>query len=244
MADRKGPVGIVLAAAAVAVWLGVTHHDPGDLLAGAEHVVADLRPTTTQDPTPAPSTHPVDVAAVEAALASLPVKGRAPKTGYSREQFGPAWADVDHTGCDQRNETLARGMTNLTFKPGTHDCVVLTGTLADPYTGTTIDFRRGEDTSSAVQIDHRVPLANAWVTGAQQWDAGKREQFANDPLNLIAVDGPTNASKGDGDAATWLPPNKAYRCDYVAAQVDVKAKYRLWVTQAEHDAIARILDRC
>jgi len=243
VADRRGTAGIVLAGAAVAVWLGVTHHDPGNLLASAEQLVEDLRPTTAQDTAPA-SVHPVDVVAAEATLATLPVKGRAPKTGYSREQFGPAWADVDHSGCDQRNETLARGMTNLTFKPETHDCVVLTGTLADPYTGTTIDFRRGQDTSSAVQIDHRVPLANAWVTGAQQWDIGKREQFANDPLNLVAVDGPTNASKGDGDAATWLPPNKAYRCEYVAAQVDVKAKYGLWVTQAEHDAIARILDRC
>ena len=132
MADRRGTAGIVLAGAAVAVWLGVTHHDPGNLLASAEQV-EDLRPTSAQDTAPV-SVHPVDLVAAEATLATLPVKGRAPKTGYSREQFGPAWADVDHSGCDQRNETLARGMTSLTFKPETHDCVVLTGTLADPYT--------------------------------------------------------------------------------------------------------------
>ena len=177
-------------------------------------------------------------------LERLPVKGRAPKTGYDRDQFGQAWADVDRNGCDTRNDVLARDLGDVTFKPGTHDCVVLTGTLSDPYTGTTIDFRRGQDTSAAVQIDHRVPLSNAWQTGAQRWDAATRQQFANDPMNLAAVDGPTNSAKGDGDAATWLPPNKAYRCAYVAAQVEVKVKYGLWVTAPEHDAIARVLERC
>ncbi|WP_425358533.1 HNH endonuclease family protein [Xylanimonas cellulosilytica] len=186
----------------------------------------------------------VDVAAARALLDGLPVKGRAPKTGYDRDQFGQAWADVDRNGCDTRNDILGRDMVDETFKPGTHDCVVLTGVLSDPYTGETIDFRRGQDTSAAVQIDHRVPLSNAWQTGAQQWDAATRERFANDPANLAAVDGPTNSAKGDGDAATWLPPNTSYRCAYVAAQLQVKAKYGLWVTAPEHDAIARILDRC
>lgn len=178
------------------------------------------------------------------ALASLPVKGRAPKTGYDRDQFGQSWRDVDRNGCDQRNDVLARDLVDETFKPGTRDCVVLTGTLADPYTGTTIAFRRGQDTSSAVQIDHVVALSNAWQTGAQQLDEGTREMLANDPLNLLATDGPTNAAKGDGDAATWLPPARGFRCDYVARQVAVKARYGLWVTAAERDAIARILQEC
>jgi len=179
-----------------------------------------------------------------AALGTLEVKGRAPKTGYDREAFGPAWADVDRNGCDTRNDILARDLEAETFKPGTRDCVVMTGTLDDPYTATTIAFQRGNATSSAVQIDHVVALSDAWQKGAQQLDADTRQAFANDPLNLLAVDGPTNQAKGDGDAATWLPPNKAFRCEYVARQVAVKATYKLWVTQAEHDAIARILTTC
>ena len=189
---------------------------------------------------------PVAAASGDAAtaLAKLPVKGRAPKTGYTREQFGPAWADVDHNGCDTRNDVLKRDMTKETFKPGTHDCVVLTGTLADPYTKKTITFTRGNGTSEAVQIDHLVALSDAWQKGAQQLDAGSRQNLGNDPLNLLAVDGPTNQAKGDGDAATWLPPNKAFRCTYVARQVAVKAKYHLYVTQAEHDAIGGVLAGC
>lgn len=179
-----------------------------------------------------------------AALSGLPVKGRAPRTGYSRDQFGPAWADVDHNGCDTRNDVLARDLTRTVTDPGTHDCIVLSGVLADPYTGTRIDFLRGQATSTAVQIDHVVALSDAWQKGAQQLDGVARRQLANDPLNLLAVDGPTNSGKGDGDAATWLPPSKAFRCQYVARQVAVKQAYALWVTQAEHDAIAGILARC
>ena len=179
-----------------------------------------------------------------AQLETLPVKGRGPKTGYSRDEFGPAWADVDRNGCDTRNDILARDLQSETFKPGTQDCVVLTGTLADRYTGTTISFVRGNTTSSDVQIDHIVALSDAWQKGARQLSADQRRQLANDPLNLMAADGPTNSAKGDKDAATWLPPNKAFRCEYVARQTAVKAKYQLWVTPAEHDAIAGILDAC
>ncbi|MFX1820968.1 HNH endonuclease family protein [Pseudarthrobacter sp. CC4] len=177
-------------------------------------------------------------------LESIPVKGRAPKTGYTREEFGPAWADVDRNGCDTRNDVLARDLTNETFKQGTNNCVVMTGTLADKYTGTTITFTRGQDTSSDVQIDHIVALSDAWQKGAQQLSDDQRKELANDPLNLMAADGPTNGAKGDKDAATWLPPNKTFRCEYVARQTAVKAKYRLWVTQAEHDAIVSLLEGC
>jgi hypothetical protein len=179
-----------------------------------------------------------------AALERIPIKGRAPKTGYSREEFGPAWADVDRNGCDTRNDILARDLEDETFKPGTRDCVVSTGTLADRYTGTTISFVRGDKTSAAVQIDHLVPLSDAWQKGARQLSGEQRQQFANDPLNLMAADGSTNGAKGDKDAATWLPPNKAFRCEYVARQTAVKAKYQLWVTPAEHDAIATVLAAC
>jgi hypothetical protein len=177
-------------------------------------------------------------------LESIPVKGRAPKTGYTRDEFGPAWADVDRNGCDTRNDVLARDLANETFKPGTNNCVVASGTLVDKYTGTTINFVRGQDTSAEVQIDHIVPLSDAWQKGAQQLSAAQRKELANDPLNLMAADGPTNSAKGDKDAATWLPPNRGFRCEYVARQTAVKAKYSLWVTQAEHDAITRILEVC
>lgn len=178
------------------------------------------------------------------ALNTLPVKGRAPKTGYSRDAFGQRWADIDRNGCDTRNDILRRDLTHTTLKPGTHGCVVLSGTLNDPYTGKTIAFVRGSRTSSAVQIDHVVALSNAWQTGAQNIAYDQRERLANDPLNLLAVDGPANQQKSDGDAATWLPPQKAYRCHYVARQVAVKKRYNLWVTQPEKDAISRILAAC
>ncbi len=175
-------------------------------------------------------------------LDSIPVKGRAPETGYSRDEFGPAWADTDHNGCDQRNDILRRDLTDETFKAGTHGCVVMSGTRNDPYTGRTIAFRKSAAT--AIQIDHVVALQNAWVTGAYHWTEAKRESLATDPLNLVAVDGSTNESKGSGDAATWLPPHKSYRCAYVARQVAVKAKYGAWMTKAEKAAIRTVLTTC
>lgn len=191
-----------------------------------------------------PSVGAVDTAAALAKLAALPVKGRAPKTGYSREEFGPAWADVDRNGCDTRNDMLRRDLEVTAYRSGSRDCVVATGVLFDPYTAARIEFVRGNGTSAAVQIDHVVALSDAWQKGAQQLSPERRLAFANDPLNLLAVDGPSNNKKGDGDAATWLPPNNAYRCAYVARQVSVKAGYGLWVTLAERDAMVRVLSAC
>lgn len=176
-------------------------------------------------------------------LATLPIKGRAPKTGYDRDQFGQAWADVDRNGCDTRNDILKRDLTAVSYTNSV-PCKVQSGTLADPYTAMTITFVRGASTSSAVQIDHVVALSDAWQKGAQQLSREQRTALANDPLNLQATDGPTNQQKGDGDAASWLPPNKSFRCEYVARQIAVKAAYKLWVTQAEHDAMAAILGDC
>jgi hypothetical protein len=179
-----------------------------------------------------------------ATLASLPIKGRAPKTGYSRAQFGPTWADVDRNGCDTRNDMLKRDLTEIIFKVKTKNCVVLTGVLQDRYSGETIYFTRGNITSMEVQIDHVVALSNAWQTGAFKLTMAQRTAFANDPLNLFAVKGRLNSQKGDGDAATWLPPLKSFRCAYVAQQIAVKAKYSLWVTAPEKDAMVRILAAC
>ena len=180
----------------------------------------------------------------EAVLETLAVKGRAPKTGYERSQFGPAWTDVDRNGCDTRNDILYRDLTSITYKPGTRDCVVLSGVLVDPYSGEKIAFERGAKTSMDVQIDHVVALSNAWQTGAFKLSYEKRLAFANDPMNLLAVKGRLNSQKGDGDAATWLPPLKSIRCAYVAQQIVVKAKYGLWVTPPEKAAMQSLLAKC
>ena len=189
-----------------------------------------LAPTNTQ-------AAPIDALA---ALNNLEVKGRAPKTGYARSQF-PHWSDPDRNGCDARNDTLKRDLTNITYKAGTRDCKVIAGQLLDPFSGKVITFSA---TKVVIDIDHVVALSNAWQTGAAYFDKNKRSQIANDPLNLLAVDAKLNRKKGDGDAATWLPPNKTFRCEYVARQVAVKAKYGLWVTQPEKVAIDKILSTC
>jgi len=185
------------------------------------------------------STH----ADVIALLDSIPVKGRASGTGYDGSmEFWGMWQYTDD--CSTRNLILARDLTGVTYRNRT--CVVNTGVLNDPYTGQVIDFRYGAapGQSDAIQIDHVVSRYNAWVTGASAWTEEQRFAFANDPLDLLAVGTAINQEKGNGDAATWLPPNKAFRCQYVTIQVQVKAKYGLWMTRSEHDAIAGVLANC
>ena len=186
---------------------------------------------------------------VVAELDSLLVKGRAPKTGYARSLFGDAWTDDvtvadGRNGCDTRNDILRRDLVDIVLKPDSNGCAVLSGVLNDPYTGTSVEFRRGPDSSALVQIDHMVALSDAWQTGAQEWDELTRRNFANDPRNLQSTLGWVNQEKGDSDAASWLPPNTTYRCTYVIRIIDVKAAYRLWVTPAERDALARELAQC
>lgn len=207
---------------------------------------------SSDEPSPAPSLLPdggmrspfpaVPVTAdVFELLDSIDVKGRAPKTGYDRVgQFGEAWLDVDANRCDTRNDILGRDLSNVVKRD---DCIVTSGTLNDPFSGEEIHFVRGAD-SGRVQIDHVVALMNAWETGAQQFSQEKRVLFANDPLNLLAVDGALNQQKGAADAATWLPPKKNFRCAYVARQVSVKAAYGLWMTLPEQEAVLRILRDC
>lgn len=172
-------------------------------------------------------------------LAVLSVKGRAPKTDYSRAQFGDGWANIG--ACNVREIILARDLTN---KKISADCKVLRGVLNDPYTGQIIHFERGPTTSSLVQIDHVVALSNAWQTGAQNLTPLMRQALANDPLELLAVAGQANQDKLDGDAATWLPPNKPFRCQYVARQISIKSRYHLWVVPAEKDAMQQVLAGC
>ena len=195
-------------------------------------------PNTKKTTIIANNTNSISSSAIEA-LNKLTIKGRAPKTNYSREQFGASWALTN--GCDTRNIILNRDLKSTVVD---EKCNVTSGVLNDPYTGKTIQFSRGSNTSSDVQIDHVVALSDAWQKGAQQLTSEERKIFANDPLELLAVDGSANLQKNDGDAATWLPSNKSFRCLYVARQIAIKQKYNLWVTQAEHDAISNILDKC
>ena len=205
--------------------------DPKTVTVPAEDVSVAILDSSTTDQTTA-----------FALLAILPVKGPAPMTGYVRAaMFGAAWLDEDRNGCDTRNDMLSRDLTAI-VKSGS--CRVLSGRLVSPYTGRVIDFVRGNRTSTAVQIDHVVSLGDAWRTGAQQLTGAQRMALANDPINLFAVDARSNAQKSDGDTATWLPASKPFRCTYVSHQVSVKATYGLWVTQAEHDAMARVLSDC
>lgn len=203
--------------------------------AGSNAEAGELSPSPSED-----ISIPAEVGEL---LESLPVKGKAPKTGYQRtEKFGSAWRDVDSNGCDTRNDILTRDLDVTEMKGD--GCTILSGVLHDDYSGETIDFTRGQATSAKVQIDHKVALMNAWLTGAQQLTQEERVALANDPANLTAVKGKVNAQKSAGDAATWLPPNKSYRCEYVSDQVRVKSKYHLWVTKAEKEAITRELGRC
>lgn len=196
-------------------------------------------PEAPEAPAPPVAQAPPAASGALAVLATLLVKGRAPKTDYSREQFGQEWADVERNGCDTRSDVLMATLVNITSSGA---CTVTSGTLNDPYTATAIQYVRGG--ASEVDIDHVVALSNAWQTGAFGFPFAKRVALANDPLNLLAVQASANRQKGDGDAATWLPANKAFRCDYVARQIAVKAKYELWVTAPEAEVMKAILGAC
>lgn len=180
------------------------------------------------------------------ALDALPVHPGESMDGYARSQFGPPWTDdnddeLGHNHCDTRDDILARDLTDVVFKGR---CTVTAGVLHDPYTGRVIQFRRGPATSTQIQIDHVVPLADAWRTGAQHLTAQQRTDLANDPRNLLAVEGHANTVKSDQDASQWLPPNEAFHCAYVEKQIAVKATYRLWVTPDEKNAMRKVLSSC
>ena len=175
-------------------------------------------------------------------LEALATSSERPEVAYERELFGQRWADVDRNGCDTRNDVLRRDLTGVMVKPGTGGCKVLSGELVDPYSGAVIEFSSQDP--QAVQIDHAVSLADAWDSGAWAWDAGRREQFANDPDNLLAVDGPANQSKGDATAAEWLPTTSDGRCELVRRQVAVKIEWGLSVSDRERAAMRGVLEVC
>ena len=206
------------------IGLGVT------ILLAAPPVIKNTQQATPTTPTI------MQTGSAAKTLEQLEIKGRAPKTGYTRSQFGNGWSLT--SGCDTRNIILHRDLQNPVLD---NACSVIGGLLHDPYTGTAIQFEKG---TSTIQIDHVVAISNAWQTGAQQLTKERRIQFANDPLELLAVQGDANQQKSDGDAATWLPSNKPFRCQYAARQIAIKQKYALWVTAAEKQALSNVLVDC
>jgi uncharacterized protein DUF1524 len=221
---------IVAVGVAVAVWV---------------HVRSDATPALLPA---APSSHgTVEYDQVRDSLRRLPVKGWDQRRDFARYRFGEAWSDdvaveLGHNGCNTRDDVLRRDLVDVVVRPGT--CFAQSGTLHDPYGGETIDFVRGPRTSDAVQIDHVVSLADAWYKGARDWDSDRRRDFANDPRNLLAVGAKGNFDKAFRDAASWLPPNVGYRCEFVARQVAVKTAYGLWVSDKEKRAMADVLTGC
>lgn len=240
-------VGALGAGGGVAVWQWGAGGSGSDPAPPAPSAVAS---ETVGTPAPLPFPEVEETAAPPSrtptaleVAAGLKVKGRAQYGDYDRALFGQAWFDEDGNGCDTRNDILRRDLFDVVLKADTNGCAVLTGTLLDPYSGDIVAFERGEN-SRDIEIDHVVPLADAWQKGARDWDEGTRRRFANDPLNLLAVDGTLNQQKSAGDAATWLPPNRSFRCEYAARIVAVKHEYGLWVTPAEAEALQRVLTPC
>jgi hypothetical protein len=185
---------------------------------------------------PAPATGSNALAVAQ----SLQARGRAPDTNYSRDAFGSAWRDVDRNGCDTRNDILKRDFTTKIFQSGTGDCKVIGGTWTDPYSNESYTF---DAAPSRAQIDHVVSLKNAWVMGADLWNDQQRLEFANDPMNLRATISSLNQQKSDSNAASWLPPYRPGRCAFIATQVAVKAKWSLYVTDAEKEVFVSILSK-
>ncbi len=206
----------------------------------ASTVTPTPRPPATSTGPTAPPKPPPQAGTALAVVTGLIVKGRAAKTGYSRDRFGDGWSSIPG-GCDTRQTVLLRDLDDLKVQAADR-CSVLGGSLNDPYTGAKLKVT--VTTVGDYDADHMVSLSDAWQKGAQQWPAEKRVSFANDLLNLRTTLGSVNASKGDSDAASWLPPNASYRCAFIARQVTVKAKYALTVTAAEKAAMTRVLERC
>ncbi|WP_077798490.1 HNH endonuclease family protein [Streptomyces sp. JHA26] len=221
---------------------GTSSSDSDTGAPAAGHAVSPLRNPDGTKPGLAPVTDDADRATARKLIESLRTKGRGPKTGYDRDEFGYAWMDtadgvpLARNGCDTRNDVLRRDGEDVRFRSGSN-CVVIALTLHDPYTGTTIEWRKQE--ASEVQIDHVVPLSYSWQLGSSRWPESKRRQLANDPLNLIPVQGRANSAKSDSGPATWLPPSKGVRCAYAVRFAQVADKYELAVTAPDREAMLR-----
>lgn len=205
-------------------------------------VVGPSGSTTTSGPPPSWAAE-LTPSVARARLTRLATTAPAYEIAYDRTRdFGTAWIDVDHNGCDTRNDILRRDLAAKTFRPDSGGCIVVSGSLIDPYTGAELSFSKSD--AAAVQIDHLVPLHAAWILGAWRWSPRRRIEFANDPRNLVAVDGPSNQQKSDRLADRWRPENRRIRCTYAINTVAVHATYRLAVTRSERHALQRMLRSC
>lgn len=193
-------------------------------------------PEPVPEPEPEPASLPIPGSAHQL-LGTLRVTTRSPRAKFDRVLFGSPWNDVDRNGCDTRSDILARDLYAWTED----GCKITAGVLLDPYTGQPILYSHG---SSRVDIDHVVALGNGWRSGAAYWTASKREKFANDPLNLLAVSASANRAKGDANAATWLPLQAAFQCRYITLQIAVKSRYRLTITPEEKQTMETVLAQC
>ncbi|MCB0932771.1 MAG: HNH endonuclease [Mycobacterium sp.] len=178
------------------------------------------------------------------------VDARVRGSDYRRDAFGRAWDDDNdapggRNGCDTRDEILARDLSDTTYV-STKRCprAVRSGTLRDPYTNATVAFLRGDRVGAAVQIDHIVPLAFAWDMGARDWAPELRKRFANDPANLIAVAGSANQDKGDLPPGEWMPPNRAFWCQYSTQFIEVVRGYQLAVDAASAGRLRDAIRTC
>lgn len=185
---------------------------------------------------------------VLAGIAQIDARQR--RGDYRRDAFGESWTDDTsapggRNGCDTRNDILDRDLIDKTYVAISRcPTAVATGVLRDPYTSATVPFVRGAQTGASVQIDHLVPLAYAWDMGARDWTDEMRTRFANDPANLLAVDGPTNQDKGDKEPAVWMPPNAAFHCQYAMQYIAVLRGYRLPVDASSAHALRTAAQTC
>jgi hypothetical protein len=247
---RRGllALAVLVALAAVVGALAWRDRAADDRLSGPSPTWRS-EPESPAAPTPPPGTGGPSAAfdTARAHLKALPVRGWDRVSDFRRSEFGKAWSDaVDvefgRNGCNTRDDILRRDLTELVVRPFT--CYAQSGVLVDPYTGNVIDFVRGPKTSNSVEIDHVVSLADAWYKGARSWDPQRRLDFANDPRNLLAVSPEANFAKAFRDAASWLPPNEGFRCDFAARVVEVKTAYGLWLAAKEKKALTDVLARC
>ncbi|MEU7211853.1 HNH endonuclease family protein [Streptomyces sp. NPDC044989] len=214
----------------------------GGSSASAKYGTSPLADPDGTKPGLAPISSGKDETTAHELISKLTTKGRGPKTGYERDEFGYAWMDtadgvpLARNGCDTRNDLLKLHGKNVRFRAGS-DCVVVSLTLYDPYTGKDIAWKKAKATE--VQIDHVVPLSYAWQMGAARWSKEKRQRLANDVLNLLPVSGSTNSAKSDSGPASWLPPNKAIRCSYAVRFAQVALKYDLSVTGPDKSTMLR-----
>ncbi|MFG3438781.1 HNH endonuclease family protein [Nonomuraea sp. NPDC047897] len=227
--------GVVILAALAGKGTGA-----GEAAAGHTTAASPLGNAAGTLPGLAPVTGRADRAAARALIQDLRVRGRGPSTGYARTRYGDNWADsatgvpYARNGCRTRDDLLARDGQDVVYRDGSR-CVVVAMRLADPYTGRTIDWSKSD--ADEVQVDHVVPLAYAWRMGSARWPMSRRLDFANDPLNLLPVDGAANEQKDASGPASWLPPQRRVRCAYVTRFAQVALKYDMPVTRPDRNAM-------